>query len=593
MPDALYWREPAWLLLTAYPLLLALWRRHHRTRLLDAYADRRLQPWVVVAVADGAASRWRGIALAVSWLLLCLAMAGPRLPLQVPPSAAAPAGSLVAVIDLSRSMSASDVLPDRRGRALAQLRGWLGSERLPALGLVVFAGRAHLYLPPTSDRRILRHYLDQLADLRLPTLGNDLAGALRLAQEALPDKGRGVVLLLSDGDLGPAQRAAAERQSTALSRAGIDFRVRGIGGPAGSPLRDDRGEWLMDGDRPVLSSLHADWLQRLALAGGGRYLADTVHSLDAIWSSSGPRIAPQHRDAVLWRELYPWLLAPAALLLFVALLGRIAVPAGAALGATTALLALVLLPPDARAETPQAVLAHQALTAGDYQAARERYREIAGYAGRFGEGVSCYRLGDYDCAREAFAEAAWLAGDERAQGRAVFNLANSRFQLGDYERAANLYQDAIRHGVAVERADANLRYTRELVKEMARLAGTQDESARRAGRGVRSGPAAAGITPPPDTRLSLADGPAQNGADAGPSGGFDTLVQRGLARLQLREVERSGQRRRGDWVGRPDIATSVPGTRIWQRLFEIEEGFPAPLQRPVGRPMGREGEQAW
>lgn len=592
MLEGLYWREPGWLLLALYPLLLLLWRRWHRTRVLDTYADRKLQAWVTVPQAGGPAATWRGLAMALCWLLLCLALAGPRLPLQLPPGLAPPAGRLVAVLDLSRSMAATDVLPDRRGRAVSLLRRWLDTEQPPAMGLVVYAGRAHRYLPPTTDKAILRHYLDQLSSLQLPSLGNDLAGGLALAAGELAGEPYSALVLFSDGDMGGDARQAAETRAAALAQAGIAFRVLGVGGPGASPLRDHKGDWLIAGDAPVLSSRDEGWLQSLAAAGDGSYHdAAAPLSLDQVWQRPAARIARQDQDAVLWHELYPWLLAPALVLLFVLLLGRVPVAVRSGLGLATAVLALaVMLPDPARAEVNPLRAAHQALQAGDYETARQRFQGLGGYAGRFGEGVSCYRLGDYDCARNAFADAAWLAEGEQARGRAVFNLANSRFQLGDYERAIALYEDAIRQGVAVAQARANQGYTVELVKEMARLAGVRGETGPRPGRGPRSGPSADGVTPPPDAELGLVDVPADALPEVVKGMDFDALVQRGLTRLQLRETERTDSRRRGlSWAGRKDIAGSVPGALIWQRLFEIEEGFPAPLEQPVSRP----GVQPW
>lgn len=594
MPDLLnwqplYWREPAWLLAMLYPLLLLGWRRWRSGRVLDAYADRALQPWVRVAQPPGRRRAGQGVLMALCWVLLCLALAGPRLPLRDADQAGSAPGRLLAIVDLSRSMDAGDTVPSRRARAVQLLRGWLGQSPRPAIGLLLFAGRAHAYLPPTRDRRILDQYLAQLGQITLPTLGNDLAGALTLAQGWSAGEGPTRLLLLSDGDLDEAARARVQGPLAALREAGIALDVVGIGGASPVPLRDADGEWLLDAGQPVLSALQADWLRQLAASGGGRYLAleeAAAPALAAVWPYRPPRIAADELARVRWQELHPWLLAPAALLLVVLL-----VPLPAPRTAALLLLApaLAWLAEPARATDPAAD-AYALLQAGDYGKARDRYAALGGYAGRFGEGISCYRLADYDCARRAFADAAWLAADGKARGRAVFNLANSRFQLGDFERAIALYEDVIRQGAAVAAARANLAYTRELLAEVKRLAGIRGQAERRPARGPRSG--ASGLLPPDEGALRLDE--RKITVVPGPDGaaGRQQLLQRGLERLQLRTTGAGGTARgRGTtgWARREDLAASVPGAAIWQRLFEIDEGFPAPLQRPLPRP----GERSW
>lgn len=591
MIEQLYWREPWWLLAALYPLLLLGWRQRRSRRVLDAYAERALQPWVRVGHQPGGALSWRAAAMGLCWVLLSIALAGPRLPLQSPSQAQTAPGQLVALIDLSRSMSAGDVPPSRRAHAIALLRGWLAQQPRPAIGLVLYAGRAHAYLPPTRDRRILDQYLQQLAQIELPTLGNDLAGALQIGRAWSQDNAPARLLLLSDGDLDSQARRRAEQQVAQLAAAGVEMDVIGIGGAGAVPLRDLDGEWLLADGQPVLSALQSDWLAQLAASAGGRYLhaqADAVPALDEVWRLRPVRIPAGLQSQVLWHELFPWLLVPATLLLTLLLLGPLPVRRSAVL-----LLLLPALPwlADPAQASDAARRAYQALQAGDYAAAREHYGRVDGYAGRFGEGVSCYRLAAFDCARVAFAEAAWLATNTQARGRAAFNLANSRFQLGDYDRAIALYEDVIRQGVVIEQARSNLNFTRELQAEVKRLAGERSQTPRRPANGPRSGNS--GMPSPPEGGLQLAKRRPSALPGSGPGGvaDYQQLLQRGLERLQLRSTGDGDASRRSynRWAAREDLAASVPGARIWQRLFEIDEGFPAPLQQPLPRP----GERPW
>ncbi|WP_162264469.1 VWA domain-containing protein, partial [Thiobacillus denitrificans] len=139
----LHWREPLWLALAAVPLLFVLWRGRRRARLLR-YADAELLPWAASLPAAQAGAWPRTLAHALAWLLLALAAAGPRLPLELRAGQTTPRHLLtvMAVLDVSASMRATDIAPDRLARARLELLDWLPRLQGERVGLIVFAGEA-------------------------------------------------------------------------------------------------------------------------------------------------------------------------------------------------------------------------------------------------------------------------------------------------------------------------------------------------------------------------------------------------------------------------------------------------------------------
>jgi Ca-activated chloride channel family protein len=124
-PFQLSWREPLWLLLLLAPVaLFAAGRvRHHK---LAAYADAHLMPWAVAAQGDGAFFSKRAAMSWIAWLLLSIAAAGPRLPLVQAASPVQQAESthaltLMVALDVSASMTAADIAPNRLARARLEL----------------------------------------------------------------------------------------------------------------------------------------------------------------------------------------------------------------------------------------------------------------------------------------------------------------------------------------------------------------------------------------------------------------------------------------------------------------------------------------
>ncbi len=455
---ALYWREAAWLWASLLPLLLppvTLLQRHRRlTRLIDP----PLLPWAE-APGGGSTGRWRPGALALAWVLLCIALAGPRTPRWVPPELRPAAGSVVAVLDFSASMRARDLQPDRRQHAVEALSHWLARSRgRPALGLVVFAGDAHPLLPPTNDTALLRHFLEALPQVEPPTLGNALADALTTAAGMLRQReGERVVLLLSDGDIEAAVRQRAiDTIASMLKPRQIRLVVVGIGGPEKVALPAALANDLSGTSQAVLTRRETAVLKHLAKAAGGHYLPlEQVgqRGLDDVAGLPPPRIDPADAGRVVWQEWFGLPLVAALALLMVAL--------GPSPRVAALLVAALLPPPPAAADSGMA-----ALQRGDHATARTLFAQRQGYRARLGEGIACYRLQDWLCARQAFAQAAWLARNDRERGRAVFNLGNAHFQLGEFEEAAVLFDQARALGVPASAAERNLAFANELAESL-------------------------------------------------------------------------------------------------------------------------------
>ena len=189
---------------------------------------------------------------------------------------------LVIVLDISRSMDARDVQPNRleaAKTALAQTLGRLGGDRV---GLVVFAGTSRLRFPLTTD---LAAATQVIASLESGTIivegGSSAALGLDLAIAAF-DEGRAggrAVLLLTDGDdLGGDPAATVER----VRQSGIDLLVAGVGTAEGGrvPVIDPKtfrpADKLDASGQPIVTKLNETFLRAIATASGGRYLGSEL-----------------------------------------------------------------------------------------------------------------------------------------------------------------------------------------------------------------------------------------------------------------------------------------------------------------------------
>ncbi len=472
------WATPWGALLLLAPVLLA-WFVHRRRARLASWAEPHLQPWAVVAKGAGPGRSARAWLAWLAWGLLALAAAGPRLPLQESiardNAAARHVVSVLVALDMSASMRADDVAPDRLARArleLADLSKRLKGERL---GLMLYAGEAGLLLPPTDDAGLFERALGQAAPELIEVQGSNPAAALELAAQVLDkEKLRSrAVLLVTDADadslsgaVGEATRNAAQK----LRAAGIPLFVLAVSTRAGAmiPLPDGgfaEREGAQVVSRPVLDS----YGEFAKLAGGA--LAEAADG-DADWQrlyDSGiaalPGEALAAEEVRAWRSLHAWPLLLSLLLFMVAWLPR-AVPHAALM------LALMLAPGHDAFANETARQAWQAYRSGNYNDAVLLYGRVGGHAGQMGAGAANWKLRDYAGAARHYGAALLLAKSEAERTDALYNLGNAHFALARWQTAVEAYRAVLHVRPQDERAQRNLaeaerqlaRHRREPVK---------------------------------------------------------------------------------------------------------------------------------
>jgi Ca-activated chloride channel family protein len=315
--------RPAWLL--ALPLLwgLVAWlaRRHERDGDWTQLIDPDLLPGLRLDNA-GQRSRTPWPWLALAWTLAVLALAGPSWQ-QAPSAAYRGNDAWVLVLDLSPSMKAADLAPDRVTRSRYALDDLLDAAHDALVGLVAFSDEAYTVTPLTGDVATIRALLPPLNPDIMPSAGDSLTPALDQAGKLLAQGGRknGQIVVLSDGFADPAAAFAAAQK---LKAQGISVNVVGIGTRAGAPVNRAGGGFAQDARGQLnLARLDSDRLQQLASMGGGRYvelaqLPDLIGSLQARSGRASQTGAEKDIRLAHWLDggiwLLPFLLLAAALL---------------------------------------------------------------------------------------------------------------------------------------------------------------------------------------------------------------------------------------------------------------------------------------
>ncbi len=268
------------LLLWAF-LLLALYRRAPRARL-----PHPLLPLLREAAREARGPLpWLPTALfALGLLLLALAASRPLLPLpgQVSENAA------ILVVDVSRSMMATDLKPNRLEAAKEAARTFLReAPRGLRIGLVAFSGFAHTVHPPTTDRKRLLESLESLEFGRSTAIGEGILEALRNIREA---GGKGEVLLLTDG----RNRTGVDPLEAAgeAARMGVPIYAVGVGVPGWTPGPEDLAAGL--GFFAGAYEVDEELLWSLAELTGGKYfLVDSEEELARLYRALAKEVRLQ------------------------------------------------------------------------------------------------------------------------------------------------------------------------------------------------------------------------------------------------------------------------------------------------------------
>jgi Ca-activated chloride channel family protein len=323
--QAFHFLHPLWLLVLPPLLLWAGWAfwRQRRSGGWGAVVDADLLSALRLQTEERSSSPW--IPVSLVWALAALALAGPAWQREQSAAFRAPEDWVI-VLDLSPSMKAADVAPDRITRARYAIEDILKGARDARVALIAFAGEAHVVVPLTSDVATVRSLLQPLSPNIMPEYGDTIAPALTAAGVLLrqADSRHGKVLVLTDGFTDSAEARAAAK---ALTEQGAQVQVIGVGTAAGAPLMNAGGVFLKDAQgADVIAKMPIDQLQALASAGGGRYwpLNDVAQMIASLPSDESNPLEQNALATKLkvgeWRNEGIWLLPP--LLLLAAFLAR-------------------------------------------------------------------------------------------------------------------------------------------------------------------------------------------------------------------------------------------------------------------------------
>lgn len=245
---------------------------HRKRRQLIAFGDPELMAQLMPDASKKRPILKLSLAI-VALILLIIAAARPQYG-QQEKTVKRQGIEVMVALDVSNSMLAEDVAPNRLGRAKQMLSKMIDNMIDDKVGLVVFAGEAFTQLPITCDYVSAKMFLNTITPNLISTQGTAIGSALQTAitsfgaQENTPGR---AIILITDGENHEDDAIAVAKQAQEL---GIRIFVIGIGKPEGSPIpKPGTNDYFKDrAGQVVVSRLNEEMCQEIAGAGQGVYV---------------------------------------------------------------------------------------------------------------------------------------------------------------------------------------------------------------------------------------------------------------------------------------------------------------------------------
>nr|WP_321357801.1 VWA domain-containing protein [uncultured Draconibacterium sp.] len=182
---------------------------------------------------------------------------------------------LMIALDVSNSMMAEDIQPNRLERAKRAISRLIDRLKDDKIGLIVFAGDAYTQLPITTDYNSAKLFLNSVNTQIVPKQGTAIGAAIDLARKSFTPNGEAnkAIIIITDGENHEDDALASAK--AALDEGAIVHTI-GMGLPSGSPIpvfRNGQTDYLKDRDgNVVVTKLNEQMLEQIAATGGGIYV---------------------------------------------------------------------------------------------------------------------------------------------------------------------------------------------------------------------------------------------------------------------------------------------------------------------------------
>ena len=233
---------------------------------------------------------------------------------------------LYIAVDVSNSMNAQDIVPSRLDRSKQAINKLISDLRGDRLGVIVFADKAFVQLPITTDYSAAKMFLASVNTSSVASQGTAIGEAINLAVKSFPNDERSkAIVIISDGE-DHENNAAIEAAKEAVKQ-GIRIYTIGMGLPDGAPIPEYNQYGRMlgykkdRGGNTIVTRLDEDMLRRIAETGNGMYVRanNSNVGLEKIYDDISKMDKTEIDTQVFtdYEDQFQWFVGPGILLLLV------------------------------------------------------------------------------------------------------------------------------------------------------------------------------------------------------------------------------------------------------------------------------------
>ncbi|MCB9192223.1 MAG: VWA domain-containing protein [Flavobacteriales bacterium] len=262
-------------LLVVPVLILLFWMNARwRKRVFEQLADAQILSNLIPTYSK-VLPRWKRFLFVLGLVFLFVGMANPQIGSKYE-EVKREGFELMICLDVSNSMLAEDLTPNRLERAKQAISRLVDRLKNDKIGVIVFAGDAYIQLPMTVDHSAAKLFLRSIDTDIVPTQGTAIGKAIELASSSFSQntKANKSIIVITDGE---NHEDDALEQAAAAVEQGIKVHTIGIGSVDGTPIPVyKRGQMLgyrkdKDGNT-VVTKLNETMLQQIAASGEGTYV---------------------------------------------------------------------------------------------------------------------------------------------------------------------------------------------------------------------------------------------------------------------------------------------------------------------------------
>jgi Ca-activated chloride channel family protein len=213
---------------------------------------------------------------------------------------------VIIALDVSNSMLAEDIQPDRLTRAKQAISRLVDDLENDKIGLIVFAGDAYIQIPITTDYISAKMFLSSISPNMVPKQGTAIGAAINLGVRSFsPGEGKSkAMIIITDGENHEDDPLKAAEDA---SKSGIVIHTVGIGSSNGVPIPmviNGKKDYLKDRDgNIVVTKLDEDILKKIALSTNGNYVraSNSNIGLDEIYDQI-KKMKKQDLESTMYTE---------------------------------------------------------------------------------------------------------------------------------------------------------------------------------------------------------------------------------------------------------------------------------------------------